>query len=96
MNKRQKNIFIYAFRYSLDRYTGAIDDVMDEWNNTKDFFEKWEYKLMINEINDKIKNIDYFHGFSDHKDIRITKLTQFRNNLKKDLEELVNGETGNL
>jgi len=52
MSDKDKRILMYAFRYSLGRMTGAVDDVISTILNNVDFFASWELKSFIQEIKD--------------------------------------------
>ena len=49
---RYKRILIYAFRYSLSRMTGAVDDAQEEILENIDLFKDWEIDLLIKEIDE--------------------------------------------
>lgn len=78
-------LLTYAFRYSLDRHTCALQDVMEKYREIKDNFKVWQLKVWI-------KDIEYELGIQKYSracfaEIVVANLTGVLEELKRDLKE---------
>lgn len=65
-------ILIYAFRYSVQRLTGALSDSIEAIQQNIDNFKDWEFKTIISEIDYELQlnsgNVNKIQllGFSEY------------------------------
>lgn len=88
LSKEERTIFIYAFRYSLGRQTGALNDCLTYFKKHKSSYEKWELDTLFAEVNQQIE----WNRLNKSEFVSNSGLFEFRNVICGILQEMEDGD----